>query len=478
MPITYMMMPLNPSQHLVSLIALLLLSFFALTATSSYAAESGSVGTVSFTRGTVAATNAGLEARLLGKDAAVFEGDNIQTSERSFVIIAFMDGTKITIRPNSNFTVSQFSNEDGKKTAKLALHKGGIRASSGDIADSSPDDFQITTPTTTIKAQQADYSVRVCEGAQCQQEDDKLKKGAITPAHDVIARVVEIKGDVSASGGDISQDARPLTLGAPLYSADVLKSEANGFAVVVFKDKGRITLQEDASFAISEYHLNETGTQDKAFFKLIEGGMRVLTGSIGKENNDDYEVDTLVATIGIRGTGFDLVQQDTGLSSKVWLGTIAQTNEAGTTEITAVTSNHIKDKFSKPTPIKDDDSAFATAAPRPDLVKVPNEPELFKTMPLDLSKPGTYVDVHDGHVRVQGSDGVYLDLGKNESSYTNDAGMSVRLETPPKFMAQDPYPLPSEGFSENLAELGTYSLLNEDYALTASGQVFQCECAQ
>ena len=473
------MIKLNFSNYFMSVMAVLLASFFVLSGSPSYAVESGAVGTVSFARGTVAATNAGQEARLLGKDAAVFEGDNIQTSERSFVIIAFLDGTKITIRPISSFSVSQFSNEEGKKTAKLALHKGGIRASSGDIAGSNPDDFQITTPTTTIKAQQADYSVRVCEGTQCQSEDDKLKKGAVTPANDVIARIVEIKGDVSAvSGDDLSQNSRPLTLGAPLYSADVLKSEANGFAVIVFKDKGRITLQEGASFAISEYRLNETAKQDKAFFKLIEGGMRVLTGSIGKENNDDYEVGTPVATIGIRGTGFDLVQQTTGLSSKVWLGTIAQTNEAGTTEISAVTSNHIKDKFSKPTPIKDDDSTFATAAPRPDLVKVPNEPELFKTMPLDLSKPGTYVDVHDGHVRVQGSDGIYLDLGKNESSYTNDAGVSVRLETPPKFMAQDPYPLPSEGFDENLAALGAYSLLNEDFALKSSGQVFQCECAQ
>jgi len=466
----------------IVLAALFLLSFSTISQAESN--ELGHAGMVSFSRGTVAASHDSKPPRLLGKDAKVYEGDNIQTSERSFVIIDFVDGTKITIRPNSNFTVEQFSTDKSSKQAKLALHEGGIRTSSSESVSSNPDDFQITTPTTTVKAQQADYSVRVCKGQECQKTNDKLKKGSAKAKQSVIARIVEIKGIVSAeSAKDISQEARTLTLGAPLYNADKLTSEQDSFAVLVFKDAGRITIEPDSVFSITDYHLDEQGVQDKAFYKLVSGGMRVLTGSIGKENKADFEVNTLVATIGIRGTGFDLVERGEGLYSKVWQGTITQTNETGTIELSTPSINHIKDSYAIPEPVDAlPAETFSTEneAPRPDEVDVSNEPELFDAVSMDSATEGTYVDVHDGHVRVSDNndDADYVDLGSNESSYSNESGESVRLETSPEFMAQDPYPMPSEGFSENTAELGSYSLLQSSYEVDSSSEVFQCECAQ
>lgn len=481
----------------------------------SYAAES--VGAISFSRGTAAAYREGEDPRILGLDVDVFEGDNIQTSDRSFVIVTFNDDTKITIRPNSSFTINQFSSTGDNQTAKLSLHKGGI-LTSGTDNQKNVNDFQIITPTTTVKAQQADFSVRVCSD-ECQLEDNKLKRNTLKSKKDIIARIVEIRGLVTATNTKQSKIERPLSLGAPLYSSDIILSEEDGYAVLVFNDKGRITLEELSKFAIKEYTFNVSGKKDKALYKLITGGMRVLTGSIGKENQEDYAIETPVATIGIRGTGFDLYMQEQGLYSYVWQGTIAQTNTSGTSELSMPNTSFIASKISLPKLIlqsdipqtkksnsgnKDtDDESSETAAdessdeesqattktdskenktdepqkaPRPDKVKVIDESDLFVTTPLKDSPPGTYVAVHQGHVQVSNEDGSSLILGGSESSYSNGSEQNIRVEQTPKFIEQEPYPLPNESFNNNIAEIIEFSLLlSDNIELEVDTNAYQCE---
>ena len=42
-------------------------------------------------------------------------------------------------------------------------------------------------------------------------------------------------------------------------------------------------------------------------FRLFTGGLRALTGLIARSNSRQFQVNTAVATIGVRGTGFDIV---------------------------------------------------------------------------------------------------------------------------------------------------------------------------
>jgi hypothetical protein len=48
----------------------------------------------------------------------------------------------------------------------------------------------------------------------------------------------------------------------------------------------------------------------RAFFKLLKGGFRAVSGLIGKADRNEYRVSTPVATIGIRGTDYLLVLCD------------------------------------------------------------------------------------------------------------------------------------------------------------------------
>jgi hypothetical protein len=51
---------------------------------------------------------------------------------------------------------------------------------------------------------------------------------------------------------------------------------------------------------------------ERAFFSLVKGGLRKITGIIGRINNKNYQMSTAVATIGIRGTHYlaTICQQD------------------------------------------------------------------------------------------------------------------------------------------------------------------------
>jgi hypothetical protein len=450
-----------------------------MTLTSPALSAAEKVGIINFARGTVAAHNESTEPRLLSKDSEVFVGDNIQTSHQSFAIIAFDDGSKVTVRPESSFTVNEFSHSQEAPSAKMTLHEGGVRTSSGVIANANPDNFQITTPHTVVKAQQADFSVRVCKGDACEQEENKIEKEDNDVKHDVIARVVELRGQITAvSETDLTQKPRLLTLGAPLYAQDKVTSELGAYAVLVFKDQGRVTLDQSSTFAIKSYQF-ENNAQDNAAYDLVVGGMRVITGLISKDNKEAFTHTTPVATIGIRGTGYKTYMQEK-LHVDVWQGTINLSNNFGALDVGLKAASRfalVKNIKTAPESIKalptDVESTFN--GPQPDQVEVENEPELFSYTDLDGTDEGTYVDVHEGHVKVKDGDDEFTDLGRNESAYTNPEGKTVRTDLAPKFMQHDPYPLPSEEFDENLAEITTFSLLADNMTVHENGALF-CEC--
>lgn len=56
-------------------------------------------------------------------------------------------------------------------------------------------------------------------------------------------------------------------------------------------------------------------TGSRAFFKLLKGGFRAVSGLIGKIEHNEYRVTTPVATIGIRGTDYLLILCDLACNS-------------------------------------------------------------------------------------------------------------------------------------------------------------------
>jgi hypothetical protein len=155
----------------------------------------------------------------------------------------------------------------------------------------------------------------------------------------VIGRVLIAVGEVTASRAG---QAVNLGTGSAVENGDTIRVGPASNAQLRFNDEGIVALRPQTVFRIEEY--NYAGRQDgaeKAAFNLIEGGMRTITGLIGKLNRGNYMVRTPTSTIGIRGTNYNLVQCDASCVNKdgsrpppgtyggVYDGSIGVTNRSG-----------------------------------------------------------------------------------------------------------------------------------------------------
>jgi hypothetical protein len=98
---------------------------------------------------------------------------------------------------------------------------------------------------------------------------------------------------------------RPLTKGAEISNGDTIRTGEGGRAQVRFSDGAMVSLQPQTDFRIDNYQYSgKADGQEKGFFSLLKGGLRTITGLVGRSNRDNYKVVTSVATIGIRGTEY------------------------------------------------------------------------------------------------------------------------------------------------------------------------------
>lgn len=121
-------------------------------------------------------------------------------------------------------------------------------------------------------------------------------------------RVLLAVGEVSAERGGQSV---PLALNAPVFEGDTLRLGAASNAQVRMSDQSVVALRERTVFRIDEYRY-AGGEEGRGVFSLLAGGMRTVTGVIGRAagQRGNYAVKTPTSTIGIRGTHYTLVHCD------------------------------------------------------------------------------------------------------------------------------------------------------------------------
>ena len=121
--------------------------------------------------------------------------------------------------------------------------------------------------------------------------------------------VLFARGDVTAE----RQPPEPLAKGDAIRTADTIVTGAASRAQLLMIDGAKIALRPNSRFAIIEYEYTPptaatvSGNDDTGVMELVKGGFRTITGAIGKEADDEYEVRTAVGVLGIRGTDYTAV---------------------------------------------------------------------------------------------------------------------------------------------------------------------------
>ncbi len=165
-------------------------------------------------------------------------------------------------------------------------------------------------------------------------------------------RVVFSFGQGSIKGAD--NKIRPLKRGAKLLSGDEIITKNRARAQIKLKDGSFFSLKPKTQFKIENFVFTKKESENKSFFGLVRGGFRALTGLIGQRSKSAYRVNTPVATIGIRGTDYDVILTSPLNGSKGSLvthtnsGAISLTNQGGTQVFGAGQSGFVADNKSAP----------------------------------------------------------------------------------------------------------------------------------
>jgi hypothetical protein len=127
--------------------------------------------------------------------------------------------------------------------------------------------------------------------------------GAHAWAGQVAGTVMQLSGPLMAKKAD--GKVKILAIKSEVEQGDTLLTEKETYALIKLIDNSEITLKPNTSFVIEQFsYTAEQPDGDHAIFSLLKGGLRSVTGLLGKRNKERFEMKTPAATIGIRGTTF------------------------------------------------------------------------------------------------------------------------------------------------------------------------------
>lgn len=126
--------------------------------------------------------------------------------------------------------------------------------------------------------------------------------------------------------------AHALAKGDAVYSGDIVETRAASYALIRFTDQGSVLLRPNSKFLVEKYQYSGAAPQpapapaaaaapreplaplqaagasqtDSSFFRLLKGGLRAVSGLVAHADYSHYLMSTPVATMGIRGTDYDI----------------------------------------------------------------------------------------------------------------------------------------------------------------------------
>ena len=116
--------------------------------------------------------------------------------------------------------------------------------------------------------------------------------------------IQQLSGTITVQKAD--GGVRVLARQSQVVAGDTLNAERDSYAQVRFSDGAVMTLKPNTRIKIEDFAFDQAqSARDNFAFALLKGGMRMITGLVGKRGNQDaLRMSTVTATVGIRGTTF------------------------------------------------------------------------------------------------------------------------------------------------------------------------------
>lgn len=180
-----------------------------------------------------------------------------------------------------------------------------------------------------------------------------------------VGQITHLSGVLAAKRADGT--SKLLSIKSDVMEGDMLSTESDTYARVKFSDGGEVVLRPGTQLKVENYSYNASKPEsDNVVLNMFKGGLRAVSGLIGKRNREKVTFNTETATIGIRGTHFGalLCQNDcggvpttrgapppNGLHVDVAAGAITMTNKGGTVQLNAGQFGYAANASTPPVPV-------------------------------------------------------------------------------------------------------------------------------
>ena len=150
-------------------------------------------------------------------------------------------------------------------------------------------------------------------------------------------RFLSVVGDVRVTGAD--GRTRAAERGADLREGETVVTGANALAQLRMADGAQMSVRADTEMKLERFAYAGAEDREPTFLaSIVKGGLRVITGLMARQNRAGYSIRTASATMGVRGTHFELVHVPqsqaellAGTYNRVYDGVTVIENRAGST---------------------------------------------------------------------------------------------------------------------------------------------------
>ena len=122
--------------------------------------------------------------------------------------------------------------------------------------------------------------------------------------------IQQVTGNVTITGAD--NVTRKAAAKERIRAGDTITTEAKSETLIKMADDSTVALRPNTRFQFTDFKYDKAAS-DSSLVTLIRGTARMVTGLIGRRSPSNVRVNTTTATIGIRGTDFEVavIPEDT-----------------------------------------------------------------------------------------------------------------------------------------------------------------------
>ncbi len=129
---------------------------------------------------------------------------------------------------------------------------------------------------------------------------------AAVPKIETIGQVIWAKGQVSATLPN--QQKRTLARKAEIFKEDTIESDKSSTAQISLTDGTLLAITENTKMQLEKYIFDKTNpSNDSYLMDVAKGGLRTITGQIGKNNPAETKTKTPIATLTSLGTDYSVI---------------------------------------------------------------------------------------------------------------------------------------------------------------------------